>query len=514
MSERILTAMTWTVGGLIGFAYVLVFMRFAPAMLQDWPDHVARAVIIDDLTFHQGARFGAAFQFTFTAVPYILNDLLLAGAIELFGAKDAAILWQVLILLSLPAALFLYARVTDVRRRDQAVAFLVGLYLVTTAFYLRGFLAFELALTAILVLLALARMLCRRWSFALYACYVTAFGLSYLVHLSVLVLLAPALVVSTALMIRRRRIDPIRGALLILPLVLLFAWHFGVASGHRLPGDGVASTYHWGSLPGKALGLEWPFRRFSPRADLLLLLTFLALVWPYRALKAREWLGDPNVGEMGALAIIYLGVYIVLPASLAAASWVDVRAIPLVAIFLLMASLPAAGSGHSSKFAAAVRPVLAATLAVVNLIYLNVHLRELDAWLVRYRSVVAAVPEGAVVLPVYTGHRDRLIKSTLHAASFAAIDRAALIPYSFSGDQGDPMTYFRYRHRPYAPAETWYVEPAAPVDWSRVACTYEFLLVMKPFDPARIAIESRPVFENEVAALEAIAPDACAVAPR
>jgi hypothetical protein len=37
---------------------------------------------------------------------------------------------------------------------------------------------------------------------------------------------------------------------------------------------------------------------------------------------------------------------------------------------------------------------------------------------------------------------------------------------------------------------------------------------MKPFDPARIAIESRPVFENEVAALEAIAPDACAVAPR
>jgi hypothetical protein len=206
------TAKSWIVGGLIGFAHVLVFMRFAPAMLQDWPDHVARAVIIDDLTFHQGVKFGAAFQFSFMAVPYILNDLLLAGGIELVGAQGAMILCQVFIVLALPAALVLYARVTDIRPEDRAFTFILGLYLVTIAFYLRGFLAFGLALAAIIVLLAVARMLCRSWSYALYACYVAALGLSYLVHLSVLVLVAPALVVSTMIMIRRRRIDPIQGA--------------------------------------------------------------------------------------------------------------------------------------------------------------------------------------------------------------------------------------------------------------------------------------------------------------
>jgi hypothetical protein len=505
----------WTIVAMIGIAYVIVFVQLAPAVLQDYPDHLARAVIVGDLVFHQGVKFGTVFQFRFMAVPYILDDLLLAGAAEVLGVKNAAILWQVFVLLSLPAALLLYARTAGIRREGQALAFLLGLYLSTSTFYLRGFLAFGLAVAAILVLLALARVLCRRWSYTLYGCYVAAVVCSYLVHLSALVLLAPALAVSTLTMIRRRRIDLFHGVLLLLPLGVLFAWHFGVAAGDRRAGDAVSSSFYWGSLLSKARGILWPFLRFSRRTDLLMLLAFIVcFLWPYRTRVARERLfADPHAREMGALALTYLGVYIALPLSLSNASWVDVRAIPLVAVFLLLGSLVPAGPESSSNrtLADAAPALLAAVLAVANLIYLNLHLGELDGWLARYRSVLSAIPSGTYVLPIYTNQRDRPIKSTLHAASFTAIDRAAFIPYFFSGDQGEPMRYFRYNRRPYAPEETWYVEPTpAGVDWHQVACAYGYLLIMKPYDPRRLSIETRPIVENDAAALRAIAPGACA----
>jgi hypothetical protein len=505
----------WAIIALIGIAYVIVFVQFAPAVLQDYPDHLARAVVVGDLVFHQGLKFGAVFQFRFMAVPYILDDLLLAGAAEVLGVKSAAIVWQVFVLLSLPAALLLYARTAGIRREGQGLAFLLGLYLSTGTFYLRGFLAFGLAVAAILALLALARMLCQRWSYTVYGCYAVAVVCSYLIHLSALVLLAPALAVSTLTVIRRRRIDLFHGLLLLLPLGVLFAWHFGVAAGDPRAGDAVSSSFYWGSLPGKARGILWPFLRFSRRTDLLMLLAFIVcFLWPYRTREARERvLADPHAREMGVLALTYLGCYIALPLSLSNASWVDVRAIPLVAIFLLMGSLVAAGRESSSNrtLADAAPVLLAAVLAVANLIYLDLHLGELDGWLARYRSVVSAIPPGTYVLPIYTNKHDRPIKSTLHAASFSAIDRAAFIPYFFSGDQGEPMRYFRYNRRPYAPEETWYVEPTpAGVDWHRVACAYGFLLVMKPYDPGRLSLETRPIVENDAAALRAIAPGACA----
>jgi len=504
----------WAIVAMIGIAYVIVFAQFAPAVLQDYPDHLARAVVVGDLVFHQGLKFGAVFQFRFMAVPYILDDLLLAGAVEVLGVNNAAIVWQVLVLLALPAALLLYARAIDIRREGQALAFLLGLYLATGTFYLRGFLAFGVAVAAILALLALARMLSRRWSYPFYGCYVVAVVCGYLVHLSALVLLAPALAVSTMITISRRRSNLLHGFLLLLPLGILFAWHFGVATGDRRAGDAVSSSYYWGSLLGKAQGIQWPFLRFSRRTDLLMLLAFIVcLIWPYRSREARrQVLADPHAREMAVVALTYLGCYIALPLSLSSASWVDVRAIPLVAIFLLMGSLVAGNRATSSNrtLADAVPPVLAAVLAVANLIYLDMHLGELDAWLARYRSVVSAIPPGAYVLSIYTNKRDRPIKSTLHAASFTAIDRAAFIPYSFSGDQGEPMTYFRYSRRPYAPEETWYVEPTpAGVDWHRVACAYGFLLVMKPYDPGRLSIATRPIVENDAAALKAIMPGAC-----
>ena len=187
---------------------------------------------------------------------------------------------------------------------------------------------------------------------------------------------------------------------------------------------------------------------------------------------------------------------------------------------------------------------LAVLLAIVNLGYLARHVGRDDAAMTAYREIAAAVPRGAAVLPVYTQGRQGDLRPFLHAGSFLVLDRDATTPYLFAADHGEPMKYFRYRHRPYMPDESWYVDEVgwnaaselsykvrgetyrwrfkyskddmewtmmdlAPVDWSRVACDYDFVLATLPLDPAMIETPTRTVARNGVAALLAIDKRAC-----
>jgi len=72
------------------------------------------------------------------------------------------------------------------------------------------------------------------------------------------------------------------------------------------------------------------------------------------------------------------------------------------------------------------------------------------------------------------------------------------------------MKYFRYRNRPYAPSDLWYwSDPAEAVDWPQVACSYDFLLVLKPYEAARIGLRTEVIADNSSATLLAPAKDAC-----
>jgi hypothetical protein len=104
------------------------------------------------------------------------------------------------------------------------------------------------------------------------------------------------------------------------------------------------------------------------------------------------------------------------------------------------------------------------------------------------------------------------LKPFMHAASFAVIDRGAEIPYLFSGNRGNPQTYFRYIRMPYAPPPSWYYLPRPPatdVNWGKVACSYDFLLVMKPFELSHIRVLTTPVAANASAALLAVTKRPC-----
>jgi hypothetical protein len=208
-----------------------------------------------------------------------------------------------------------------------------------------------------------------------------------------------------------------------------------------------------------------------------------------------------------------LAAYFVLPMGYAEAYYVDVRALPYVSLFALLGflSLVPADSAEATR-----KSVLALTFAAVlvagNFLYLAHHMQSQKQWLTQYRSVIADVPQGSRVLPIYTHAAEGKVVPLLHTFAFASIDRDAVIPYLQTGDTGNPQKYLRYRHRPYAPDPLWYGNlPPSPVDWATVACEYQYLLVTKPFNPARLAVSTSVAKENNSASLLAIEkPATCA----
>jgi len=493
----------WAIALAAAAAYAAVFLEFSPLTLQDFPNHVARAAVIGDLVFHAGARFGQTFQYHFMAVPYILNDLLLGCAIELLGVRSAAAAWSLLVFLSLPFSLLIYMRSKNIRAEDQPLGFLLGLYLATNTCFFRGFLAYCLAVSVIVLALSLEDSLRQRSSPLRFASYCALLGIGYLIHLTTLIFIAAAVAVSTASRAARSELR-LRGEVrLYLPIALLLIWHFVLR--HSLPGPETADI-HWGGIAGKLRGVDWNFIRFDRRVDRWMM--FAALLCLFYKASQRRSPGagaSPHALDMLVLAMAFFGLYVVLPASIGPLAWVDVRALPMMAIFAVLACLVPADMQRERGAGTPVAFFLAAGLAAGNLVYIHQHLLTLDAWLSGYRSVVAAVPSGAWVLPVYTNTRNRPVKSTLHTAAYTVLDRDAPNPYLFSADLGNVMEYFSYRHRPYAPDENWYVEPAHQgVAWTPVADSYGFLLVMKPFDAARIPIEASAVFENSTAVLLAV----------
>jgi len=533
------TLLAWT-------TYAVYFAQLTSFPFQDYPNHITRAAILADLLFHGGQRFGGAFEVHFAISPYILHDAVLTLLIAAFGTVGGAAIFAVSVLLSLPCALIFYMRANAVPPRTQLFILLISLYLATDWFFLMGFMAFRLALAAIIVTLGLVDRLRRDWQPRVFGWYVITLVLGYLTHLTALVFFAPILAVTGVLRGWLRSTTLRREATLWLPVVALLSIHFGLIATAHHAGHAQAYNYYWGTVYDKLHHLNWEFDRFDGRPSPVMMYTLLACFsWVTWRHVCRAALLKPAVLEQLALAAAFFALYWIMPSTYRDSTFVDVRALCMVNLFLILAAVylpPQEDAGRAFS----TRPVLAIAfaLACLNLSYLVLHMGRNNAWLVRYREVVAAIPPGTRVLPIYTQRSQRDIRPFLHAASYVTLDRAAIIPYLFSGDRGDLMTYFTYRQRPYMPAEDWYLSleywfqatPATyevggkpytwrfhydrvaqlwktaelvPVDWNRVACEYDDLLVTLPFQEHYIEVPFRAIAFNETAALLAIDKQAC-----
>ena len=509
-SISILTVrLSWTLVLIFNVAYVAVLVQLSPLALQDFPAQLARAHVLADLIYGRGAHFGGLFQYHFLFIPYALGDLALATLTAILGATTAAALWGVLAFLSLPCALLFYLRTSPIGEEARALLLVLSLYLATDWFFLMGFLEFRLGIALVLVTLTLAERVRCKPTGARVALYTGTLALGYLTHLTVLVFVAMQLAVIAAFRHYRRTTTLWVEAALLLPCVMLLTWHLGFAGMYRMPEDQIESVYVLGGLSAKLWGLDDEFLRFERVPDWLMMgVLGCCLCLQVGRLRRRD-LEDPAVHELLILAAAMTGLYFILPRSYQEAYFVDVRALPFAALFLILASLRLGATTPGSPGGWPLPALgLAALLALGNLAYLVEHLKADSQWLVQYRAVVAAVPRGSRLLPVYTLGSDGRVMSLLHAFTFLTVDRDGFVPYLQSGDTGDPQKYFRYLHRPYAPSWIWYGNTrVGAVDWQSVACEYQFLLVTKPFDPTRLPPTAQMVVENDSATLFSLQPD-------
>jgi hypothetical protein len=501
-----LTRLAWIGGLALIVAYCLLFVLLSPLPVQDFPDHLARAVAMNDLLFHGGARFGGIFHFQFEWIPYLLGDLILTAAVAVFGTTGGAALWILLVFLSLPCAALFYLRVRGIDPTSRSLALLLSVYFATDWFFLMGFLSYRVAVAMLIATLALVELLRRKWSYPLFALYTAAVVLDYLMHLSPIVFLLAALGVTGLLRLWLRTTSLRTEVALFVPVLVVLAWHFTIGSHYSEPGDPAQSAYVWGTLQSKFARIGSEFFHFVPRTDVLMVLILAACLFARTGVPRWHDLRRPLVLEMLALVVLFVATYFALPIGYAEAYYVDTRPLPLASFFLIAACL-ALPRPDPARFPRRERLAffLAALLAIGNLAYLARHFIAQSAWIAQYRSVVAAIPEHGRVLPVYTHAGDGAVVPYLHVSGYVSMDRAAIEPYVFAADNGNPMKYFRYVHLPYDPAEVWYGEiPRPSLDWAAVARDYDFLVITKPFDPAVFALPTRTVTENSTAVLLAI----------
>src|SRR5262245_10915928 len=186
----------WTAGAILAASYVFVLGTLSPLTLQDYPAHLETAVTLADILFHGGSRFGGMFSYHFLFVPYWLGDVVFAALVELLGPQVGGASFLAIVFLSLPCALLYFRRVRGVAGERRRVIFILSLYLATDWFFLMVFLGFRLGLAITIVNLALVTRLRNHWSTRVFVGYAAVVALGYLVHLTTIAFLLPAIGVS------------------------------------------------------------------------------------------------------------------------------------------------------------------------------------------------------------------------------------------------------------------------------------------------------------------------------
>lgn len=322
---------------LTGAYLLLVLLCGALLPLQDFPNHLARALVIADLLFDHGRHFAGVYSFRFLWAPYILSDLAPAALAAVGGPSLAATVLSAALILSLPVAVLLYLDSCGLSRERRPIAWLIALYLATDWFFVKGFIAFRLAIPALLIALACLRRVRRRFSWKGYLAYVGAIAVGYGLHLSAIAFAAVVFSVTAGLAVVRRSVRWRIELALAAPIVLLLLWQV-VLSMHLAVLPGETAGYVWGGWSQKLGGLVISTLRYQATTDLAL----LAMLGLGLALPLRDGLARPPSEaalETSLLAGVFLAVYLVLPQGYGSIWYVDARAIEMCVLFLVLAAL-------------------------------------------------------------------------------------------------------------------------------------------------------------------------------
>jgi hypothetical protein len=459
---------------IIAGGYFLLWMRLRNLPYLDFPNHLARSVVMADALFNHGLRFAHAFTVKLSPSTYVLGDLALASLVKAIGPSRAGPIWAALVFLSLPASLAYLARSLRLSSIASATAILSGCYLGSSWFFLAGFFSFQLAVAFSLIVGANLCRQCERPSWWRLTTIIVVTTLGYFVHITSVLfdcLLCVVIAIAYPAPLRRRVLATtaplfVAGALLVWGLF-----------------DPAAATHggsDWGGIAGKVPRLLLPFVRFDLPSEALCALPLVLFAW----LGLRRW-RQLREDRRASLCIVmvgaFLAMYCVLPVSQGHGYDVDVRALaPMYTGILLLILVAIDGASTHVQIAAW---GVAAWLALANLWVLNYKLFPLDQTIGVYRALLQTLPPDSSLLPVSAVPNVGRHQAFLHAGSWATIDRDAVTPYLFSGSTGEAMSYFRYVRVPQVPPIFWALRPGyPPADCIKVTRDFEYVSIIGKAD--------------------------------
>lgn len=457
----------------------------------DAPNHLARAVIVSDLLFQGGARFGHAFAFDPMPVSYVLHDIIAVGFASAFPPGLAGTLLMAIAFLSVPLAFRWFLRCWGVSKPLTQLGFLLAIFVSTHWFLLAGFTAFQVSIGAVLIGLGLMhRLLSRSFRASQYPLFILVAVVSYGLHLSSLIMLSAGALVLPTVRLYAREVSIGSVAKVLLPLIALGGYYA------LLGGGEIEGTVHLGAPLLKLFRLAAPFVRFDLAVDVIIfgLLggILVSLLWYGRgSLRAAS--------TLLALAVVYLALYFALPIASGRVYDVDVRALPYAYLMLTAAVLVA--TQRAGRSPPRIIWITATLLLAVNLAVMAHQLIPADRHLSEYRDGLMMVPKGARILPVMAWSEHGRLNPYSHAHAWATIDQGALSPYLFSGTYGDAMTYFTTSFAPYRPGLHWYTRDEGVPNWSRIGESYDYVVVAGPIDVGRIPLAGQWIHRSEAFSL-------------
>ncbi len=488
---------------LLAVAVIIPALVIAAAMcvpplapLVDMPNHLARAYIIHHLG--ENPALAAFYEYHFVFCPYVLGDLALAGLLNFFSPFHAARIWALFLFFSFPAAwlFYLHARRSAVVLSNPVYLALL-LYLSLNYFFLGGYNSYCLSVSFCFVGMGLWE----RWrrtagasAWLWYLGFAIVVAAAYLSHLAGFFFFG---IFLAALVLARRTID-VSAVLSGLPFVLVAAWHLRLDA---LGGSGEDAIEYL-PLIDKILGLGAASIRYNIPVDACLLLVFLGLC-AAAALRGKRAASDSERRDMLLLTAVSLLAFAALPYGIGYGLQSDLRAVQFTMVFFLTYAFSRLGGEPLPRWTAGATAVF----AIVNVAAVVLPWQAATPRLAQYQRALADVPPGKKILAIYTWPRSGRFDPGIHQADLYAVIGNGFSPDIYSNSNSvRQFPYFSFRTGGYTAGEFWYVRGEdAAVDWGRIAETYDYLIVTKPFDRSRIKIDgARTAHENEAVAVLAV----------
>lgn len=477
-------------------AYAAFFLSLSNPPFTDGPNHLARAAIMKSLWFDPHSPFQGMFSVRRFFMPYMLPDLGLVVLLRTIGLGHAYPVWSALSMLSLALGVSVYAWQVLETSWGVAAAVLCSLYFGTNYLFILGFFSFQWGLAAAFFALGALEAWRRNkgpWWIALYAGACLA---CYGAHMACFAILAGMVGATGLVRVYRREQTPVRLAWELLPFAVLAAYHLP-----KVPTYPGTASRTIGTVIHDKFGhlLQATFVRQS-FVDRPMLVPFGVLVIAAIWFGMRRHVDLRPHWQLALISSLGAGLYFALPSGLGSVAYVDQRALPFLFIPVMMLALRIFESAGPSDRQIMLLIAGCAFLAAVNLGSLARFLPRQSRQVAEYRRAIATIPERRVVLSVDAQPRDGNTWPMRHAGSFYAADRNGYTPYLFSQQNASgPAEYFFDLSDIYRPGQDWYTREGNP-DWKRVAATYDFVIVSKPWRAGLIDRSDLELyFENSAA---------------